>query len=343
MAVRCACVRVLAIVNGNARRATARTCARLARVVPGRVIVTHALADARAALYAELARGLDLVVFGGGDGTVVMGLALLAEACRGLGRGEPAIAVLRLGTGDAFARALGATTDPDDDLARLARGDGRWRPQPLVDVLGLRSPFAGLGIDAQLLEDHAAVGRVVDRIPGARRVVSGAARYALSVALRSLPRIAVAGPGGVRARVRNLGAPAIAMTATGAAGAPIAAGEVLWEGPATLLAAATIPYFGFGLRMFPFAETRADRFHLRCGSAGVAEILRSTPAAFRGTYFSDSVRDFLCDRVRIEVVDGDDGTAAIEAGGELVGRHAHVELGLAAPITVAALADRDQR
>jgi hypothetical protein len=110
---------------------------------------------------------------------------------------------------------------------------------------------------------------------------------------------------------------------------------VLWRGACTLIAGATIPFFGFGLKMFAFARERTDRFQLRCGDAGLAEIVRNTPAAFRGEYFSDRVRDFLCDRVAIEL----DVESPIEAGGELLGRRRRVELGLAAPVTLVALGE----
>jgi diacylglycerol kinase family enzyme len=270
-------------------------------------------------------------VFAGGDGTVVMGLTMLAEACRGHARPEPAIGVLRLGSGNAIADAVGATGDPVDDLARLLRGDTTWRAAPMIDVLGVRAPFVGVGVDAQLLEDQRAVGDLIDRVPGGRRFVGGAARYALSVALRSVPRFARGDR--PHAVVRNAGAPAIAMAQTGATGVTHAAGDVLWQGACTLIAGATIPYFGFGLKMFAFADARPDRFHLRCGDAGLLEIVRNTPAAFRGEYFSRHVRDFLCDRVVIEL----DRPSPIEAGGELLGSHRRVEIGLAPPITFATL------
>ena len=88
--------------------------------------------------------------------------------------------------------------------------------------------------------------------------------------------------------------------------------------------------------MFAFAGSRDGKFHLRCGDAGLFEIMRNTPAAFRGEYFSEHVTDFLCDRV-------DDRSwiseTAVEAGGELLGRHRHVELALASPITLVSLRD----
>lgn len=304
--------------------------ARLERALPGGVRVTTSLDHARTVIRDDVRRGTDLIVLAGGDGTVVMGLALVAEACRGMGRPEPAIGVLRLGSGNAIADAVGASRDAAGDLHRLVRGEGRWRTVPLVEVLGVRAPFVGLGVDAQLLEDHHAVGQVVDRVPGGK-LVGGAARYALSVALRSVPRFAR----GQRANavVTNVGAPAIEMSRNGPTGRQVAAGEVLWRGACTLIAGATIPFFGFGLKMFAFAEARLDRFHLRCGDAGLLEIVRNTPAAFRGTYFSDHVRDFLCDRVAIEL----DAESPVEAGGELLGRLRRVDLGLAPPVTLVAL------
>jgi diacylglycerol kinase family enzyme len=275
-------------------------------------------------------------VLGGGDGTVVMGLTLIAEACRGLARPEPAIGVLRLGSGNAIADTVGASDDVAADLAALARGQGAWRRVQMLDVLGVRAPFVGMGVDAQLLEDHEAIDRVVDRVPGVRRVIGGGSRYALAVALRSVPRFAT----GERARVTvtNLGSAAIAMGKRGATGARVPAGQVLWAGACTLVAGATIPYFGFGLKMFTFAGTHPGKFHLRCGDAGLFEILRNTPAAFRGDYFSDHVTDFLCDRVGIEL----DRETAIEAGGELLGRRRTLELALAPPVTLVALSGNYQ-
>jgi diacylglycerol kinase family enzyme len=326
-------VRAVAIVNANARRLGGRLRGKLERALPGGVRFTGSLDEARAAVRAEVKRGADLLVLGGGDGTAVMGLTLIAEACRGAGRPEPAIGILRLGSGNAIADTLGATDDVVADLERLSRGAGMRRRVPMLSVLGVRAPFVGMGVDARLLEDHEAIGRIVDRVPIARRVLGGASRYALSVALRSVPRFAASDR--PHARVINRGAVAIEMRRTGPTGREEPAGELLWEGACTLVAGATIPFFGFGLKMFAFAGKRDGRFHLRCGDSGLLEILRSTPAAFRGDYFSERVTDFLCERVDIEL----DRDTAVEAGGELLGRHRRVELALAPPITLVSLRD----
>jgi diacylglycerol kinase family enzyme len=324
-------VRAVAILNGNARHARAQR-ERLERAHPGGVHLTASLEHAREVIRAELARGRDLVVFGGGDGTVVMGLTLIDEACRGTGRPSPAIGVLRLGSGNAIADAVGATRDPAADLVRLVRGEGAWRTLPLIEVLGVRAPFVGIGLDAQLLEDQAAIGRLVDRVPGGR-LLGGAARYALSVPLRSLPRFALGDR--ATATVTNRGARALELARHGATGRELPGGAIIWTGRVTLVAGATIPFFGFGLKMFPFAAARPDRFQLRCGDPGVLGILRGTPAAFRGRYFADGVRDFLCDHVQIDV----DREVALEAGGELLGRHRSIALRLGRPATIATVVE----
>ncbi len=325
-------VRAVAIVNGNARRVRGRMHKRLEAALPGAVRFTESLAHARATIRAEIARGVDLVLLGGGDGTFVMGLTLIAEACRGLGKPEPAIGVLRLGSGNAIADTVGATDDVERDLQVLARGGGVWTKVPMMEALGVRAPFVGIGLDAQVIEDHEAVGRVVDRVPGGKRFVGGSARYVLSVALRSIPRFAtVARPNVV---VTNLGGTATRITRDGVIGGTIETGHQLWAGACTLVAGATIPFFGFGLKMFAFSNSQTGKFHLRCGEPGLFEILRNVPAAFRGEYFSNHVTDFLCDRVALEL----DRETAVEAGGELLGRRTRIELSVTAPVTLVSLA-----
>lgn len=328
-------VRAVAIVNGNARRMRGnRLRARLERALPGGVRWTTSLDHAREVIRQEVARGCDLIVLGGGDGTVVMGLTLIAEACRGTGKPEPAIGILRLGSGNAIADSVGASNDPAEDLAELVRGGAStsgWRTMPLIDMLGVRAPFVGMGVDTMLIEDNKRVGRAVDRVPGGR-FVGGGARYALSVALRTIPRFATS-PRPI-ATITNLGSPAIEMTRHGPSGRTIPTNTILWRGAVSLVAAATIPFFGFGMRMFAFTDTQPGKFHLRCGDVGLFEMMRSMPAAFRGDYFSDNVRDFLCDRAQIEL----DRETDMEAGGELLGLRTHVEIGMGRPATIATLA-----
>ena len=139
-------MRAVAIVNAHARGLVPKLRARLERELPGNVRFTDSLDEARTTIRAEIRRGTDLVILGGGDGTVVMGLTLLGEACRGFGKREPMIAVLRMGSGNAIADTVGASDDVVADLSRLSRGGGTRRLLPLLDVLGTAGIVAVLAI-----------------------------------------------------------------------------------------------------------------------------------------------------------------------------------------------------
>ena len=325
--------RVAVVLNRNAPGVTGRMIRALRKHGGATIHETRDLDDARITVRAIVRRGVDVVIFGGGDGTVVMGLALLAEACRGHRQPEPAIGVLRLGSGNALAEALGAEPGTIKGvIAQIERAiDPRHAPRalPLIAALGVRAPFVGVGIDAWLLEDQSIVGGLIDRVPVARSVIGSRARYVASVALMSVPRFALRTR--PRVVVRNAGAPAQEMGADRApTGRTIAPGEILWEGACTMAAGATIPYFGFGLQMFPFARTRRDRFHLRAADPELGEMVRNIQPAFRGDYFSPRVHDFLVERIELVL----DAEVPVEAGGELLGRHARIELGLAPPVWV---------
>ena len=65
--------------------------------------------------------------------------------------------------------------------------------------------------------------------------------------------------------------------------------------------------------MFPFAQSLPDRFHLRCASSSAVEILGNLPSVWRGEYGSDTVGDFLVDKVELRL----EHPAPIQIGGDL--------------------------
>jgi diacylglycerol kinase family enzyme len=327
--------RVAVILNG-ARDRGAAVALRPVLEQPGVTIsITCSLAEARHALYQSVSDDVDVVLFGGGDGTLSMGMSILAEACRD--RRHPAIGVLRLGTGNAFAHARNIAAGVDGIRQQLTRARDpatsftTFRP---LETLGVRAPFCGFGIDAQLIGDHAKLRASLRRLPdralgllGQR--AGGAARYALSIATLSLPHFIFAPR--PRVAITNLGAPAQAIDRHGRASAvEVPAGAVLWQGACTMAAAATISTFGFGLRMFPYANRRSDRFQLRASDAGVIEIARNTRAAFAGTYSSEHVHDFLVTRVAISM----SAPSPFEVGGEAMADLSDVEIALGPELLV---------
>ena len=315
--------RVAVVLNVNARRVDAETLRWVRAVVPRQdLFLSWRMEDGKTIAERILGEGYHAVVWGGGDGTFGAGVANLVATAARLGRSDvPAMGVLRLGTGNAMADAIGAgPATPDglsDDLKRARRVASRRR-LTLLSVEGKPAMFAGFGLDAQILDDfHATVG-MLQRAHLANHLRSAGLRYFLAVAGRSVPRFMLVERAEIVAI--NRGTPAHRVDTDGRPiGAPIPAGRVLWRGKASLASAATIPYFGLGMKMFPHADREPGRFQLRLSDAGTAEILGHLPAIWKGAYASPRIHDFLVDRVELVL----SRPAPLQCNGDLVGQRGH--------------------
>jgi diacylglycerol kinase family enzyme len=157
-----------------------------------------------------------------------------------------------------------------------------------------------------------------------KRVAAGPLGYGLAAATRSLPRELFRGA--TRCRIVNAGDEAYQVGAKGSlVRRPIARGEVLYDGPMRFAAMSTIPYYGYGFRMFPYADERPDRMHLRLTTMSPLEFLFHMRDIWRGSYeTSKSVFDFLVERVSIDV----EPEVAFQIGGDSQGNRSHVEVHL---------------
>jgi diacylglycerol kinase family enzyme len=292
---------VAVILNRNAQRATPSRIAELQELVPREdLFVTGTPAEGRQAMKAIAGGPHQAVCIGGGDGTFVQALDDLA-ALGSLGR-LPLFA-LRLGVGNAIADVCGAS---GGGPAAIARDIERVRRAPaptaleLLEVNGRITYFAGMGIDALFIEDYHALIKAQWRRLG--RLVHGVPGIVAAVALRTLPRLLREPP--LSLRITNLAGDAHPLDPEGFATAtPIPKDAVLFEGSATICSAGTIPTYGRGFTMFPFADQLGGgAFHLRVASAGPAEIVSHLPGVFAGTYRNaNQLWDFAASGVRIEV------------------------------------------
>lgn len=310
--------RVAVIVNENARGVRPEVVSQLERLVPPRdLFVSRSLDHSRRIARTVVERAYDGVLFGGGDGTFVQCLDDIARESRSEGAELPGVGVLRLGTGNALADALGASRPTLTGLAadlRRARHATQERTLPLLSVDGKLTPFAGCGLDAQILDDFASVGRVIDRVAGplAPRIGAGM-RYALTIGLRSTPRF-------VFSRL-----PEIELVSTGEVAhridpltgrideTPLPAGTVLFRGRVSLASASTIPYFGLKMKMFPYATARRGFFQFRCSTASAYETLSKLPWVWTGEYRTPNLIDFLCQAVEVRI----ERPVPIQIGGDL--------------------------
>jgi diacylglycerol kinase family enzyme len=319
--------RVAVVVNGNARQVTDELVDILDQIVQsGDLFVSRSLGEADEIARTIVRRGYPTVLTGGGDGTFVQMVTRIVDQARRAGVRAPRFGLLRLGTGNALAWVLGAQSPRHRgviaDLGRLRR-EGGSRALHLLEVEGLLTPFAGLGIDAIATHDYASTKDLLSRSPLTRPLSSGAVGYAISVVGRTMPTYLFRPH--PRVRIVNEGAPAIRMGQDGRPAEELERGALLYEGPSRMVAMSTIPYWGLGARIFPYAGERADRFSLRVVDITSAQVARHIREIWRGTYRSDTIHDFLCEQVSVHYED----PMPMQIGGDSVGPRTEVHVRLA--------------
>jgi diacylglycerol kinase family enzyme len=320
--------RVAVLLNPNAKRVSQAVQGAIANVMsPDDLFISRSESDARSIARTVVARGYDTVFTGGGDGTF---MGFLNKICDCLGSTRlPRFGILRLGTGNALASLVGASPARGggmiDDLVRTRSGQiGGVYELELVEAEGVRSPFAGLGVDGHLINAYAEVKANYRKILG--RWAEGGFGYALAVATKTLPYYCVTHRKLPEVEVINSGSTAFRLDSSGQpVGRAIEYGEVLYRGPARIVAGGTLPNFGFDFRFFPFAGRRRGKMHLRIFAGSFLGVLTHLRKTFRGEYFPEGTFDYFCDSVRIR----SDQPMPYELGGDPKGTRTELDLGMA--------------
>ena len=319
--------KVAVVVNGNAKQVTDDLVEILDQIVQsGDLFVSRSLDEGRDIARTIVDRGYPTVLTGGGDGTFVQMVTWVMREAKAKGKPLPRFGLLKLGTGNALAWVLGAQNPQGRgvvaDLARLRKEGGR-RFLRLLEVEGTLTPFCGLGVDAISLHNYIETKEALAKIPGLARYAPGALGYAVSIIGRSMPEFLFRPHPVVKAI--NEGAPVERMGMDGRpVGKPIEQGEVIYEGPARMVSAGTIPYWGFGARIFPYANEREDRFHLRLADPSPAQVAINIQKIWNGTYRADNVHDFLVERCSLHF----EKPQPMQVGGDPVGVRQVVNIAL---------------
>ena len=343
-------VRVAVLFNANAKAVSEKLRREVEQFVPPEdVYYSRSFDDARAIAKTVLDRGYRTLLTGGGDGTFV-GYAncLLDEASRvRSASGEhaqnqggaalrlqparaelPRFGVLKLGTGNSLANLSNSSSRRAgvvEDIIRARSGDAvKTRQLHLLQHEGKRAPFAGMGIDALVLNDYV---RVKETLAGNKMQFAGVggAGYFWAIVGRTIPAV-LSQRTAPSVEVVNLGGPAQQLGPDGKPlGRPIAHGEVLYRGPCRLAAAGTVPCYGYNFQIFPFALRNAGRFQLRLTAMGVPWVLRNLPQIWRGQTPPSGLLDFSCEKVSIKF----DRDMPLQVGGDAEGYRREVVLGMA--------------
>lgn len=313
--------RVAVVLNGNARQVTDELVESFDQVVrTGDLFLSKSLDEAESIARRIVRSGYPVVLTGGGDGTFVRMVTSIVRDSKAAGQDPPAFGLLRLGTGNSLAWALGAGTHRKSVLSDVAalRHDCAHKELRLIEVDGLLTPFAGAGFDALGLKHFHDVRAVMRRLPWFGRHATGAVSYAISIPTRTIPELALRPR--LRVRIVNHGAPAQILDRGGRpTGRTVAAGDALFDGECIAALVSTIPYWGFGFRIFPFADALPDgRFCVRVVAAHPLHVAAHMLSAWKGTYQNDKLHDFYADDVALEFPE----PTAIEVGGDPGGKTA---------------------
>jgi diacylglycerol kinase family enzyme len=310
-------------VNGNAKSVTEEVITTLDEILEGGdLFVSRRLEEGPEIARMLLNRGYGTVLTGGGDGTFTMMVTQIIHEARKLGKPLPRFGFLKLGTGNALAWVVGASGGKRKglsvDLKRL-REEAGSRAIRLVEVEGIFAPFCGFGADAVVLSDYDDVKKALLKTP-LRRYAAGPLGYAISATTRSLPSYLFRPV--PHCRVINEGADAYRIGPQGARiGTPIPRGETVYEGPARVCGLATIPYFGYGFRAFPYAEERSDRMSLRVTTISPVPFVANFRAIWKGEYDNPNYMfDYLVEAVTIEI----DPPTPFQIGGDPRGERSSI-------------------
>ena len=320
--------RVAVLLNANARSVSETLKRELENFVPPEdLYYSRCFDDARSISRQVLDKGYRTVLTGGGDGTFVGYVNCLFEqaqqprvdTARGAFKlvpdpvGEillPRFGVLKLGTGNAVADYVGASgrrIGVVEDILRARSGEvSVARTLHLILHDGKRAPFAGLGIDAAVLNDYDSLKETVG---------PGGLGYFCSVVGKTLPSYLLQ-RGIPQVEVVNLGGRAQQLGPDGKpVGREIEHGEIIYRGPCKIAAVSTVPNYGFGFRAFPHALRAPGRFQLRLTAIGVPKILTHLRTLWRGGPAPTGILDFHCDKVSVRF----DREMPLQIGGDAEG------------------------
>jgi len=319
------------LVNANAKRGGRRIAVQIARILPGaKVRLTKTMDEVEAWLRTLLPAQPRVIFAAGGDGTAV---ALVNALARVVPKDMPlpVMGVLKLGTGNAWANAVGApklgvSLSILRDLGEREDGqDGVRGPLPLrrfglVDCDGTLTHFAGAGWDAEILNDYKEQLAASKGPP--RFFAKSVSGYVSAMLLRTAPKSIIFGRAHVL--IENLGDEVYTVDESGALRRIEGAryGTVLWDGMMSVTGAATCPEFGYHFRAYPFAERFLGMLNVRVYDRSTLGGITSIPKLWTGAHPLRGMHDWFTKAVRFTF----SRPMALEIGGDALGPRRSVEM-----------------
>jgi hypothetical protein len=191
----------------------------------------------------------------------------------------------------------------------------------------------GIGLDADWQADYA---DVVKRRVGNGKLLPllrGVPGYVATAVSRTIPRLLVRPPLQVRVVAVTGGS---RLDEAGRAVAELAAGETCYAGPATMVAASTVPSYSAGMRFFSNVDRIGDALELKVTMGNAVDVVRHFGRVLKGEHVPGKVLDFAVREARIEVTP----PARYHVGGDVQPATSELRVGIH-PRTVPVVRGRD--
>jgi diacylglycerol kinase family enzyme len=306
-------------VNANAKRGGRRIAVQIARALPGASVrLTKSIAEVEAWLRTVVDRkDLRCILSAGGDGSAVVMLNAL-DRILPPGATFPPVGALPLGTGNAWAHALGARK-LDACIKALARHEGpiATRRYALLRCDDTLTFFGGCGWDAQILDDY----RLQVEASPSSRLAKSVWGYVSAMFLRTAPKTILYGRPHVI--IENLGDEVYTINAERKLMLlpGVGRGTILYDGMASVAGAATCPEFGYGFRAYPFAERLLGYMNVRVYDMGAGKAIVDIPKLWRGEHPLRGMTDWFAKEIRMTF----SRPMPLQIGGEAIGSRLTVE------------------
>ena len=304
------------ILNNNARNVNKNIKEQVEQLIPkNNIFYTNSLEEADATIAKILNSHYTHIFTGGGDGTLVYFVNKMKEIKKKakIKKKLPAIGILRLGTGNAVAIYTNSGKKIADDLETVLKG-GIYKTDT-VDFIKIDDKyftFGGFGMDALILNDYDMMKKIPNKI--LRYPFLGLKGYFLSALTITLPKSILLKPITVEIYANSEDAYKVSMV-EGFEKLNVKKGDLIYKGPFTLLAIGTTPYYGYGLKLLPFANKKKGYFQLRTVNVHPLLAAYKVVRAWNGIYHGDDIKDFLFKDVTVKF----SKAAPLQIAGEAAG------------------------
>lgn len=160
--------------------------------------------------------------------------------------------------------------------------------------------FAGAGFDSLMLQDFQSIKKWAIRTKILTKTLSSVAGYCVALVVKTLPKCVTRNEHNIKVTVTTRDPDTLwvdhrrgdVVQRVGKDGKK--SDTVLYEGTTGILAAGTSPFYGGGLRLFPFARLTRDKMHLRLGRIHPIRGFFNIPKIFEGSFRDKRMSSFGC-------------------------------------------------